>query len=282
MPEGDTIHRAAATLDRALGGGTVTRFESSYPALNRVDQDAPIAGRTIERVSARGKHLLVHLSGGLVLRTHLRMNGSWHLYRPGERWRRPAREVRVLLATADFVAVGFAVPDAEFVATGRTSRGRRLESLGPDLLAADFDAAAAVERLRGSGAATVEAALLDQTVLAGIGNVYKSEVLFACRVHPFASVASLDDATRAKLVATARRFLAANVRPATGGGIVTYTGFRRTTRRADPAERLWVYGRAGRPCRRCGTPIAWRKSGPATRSTYWCPRCQPADTPRPQ
>lgn len=275
MPEGDTLHRTAATLQRALAGGVVTRFESVYPALTRVDEDQPLRGRTIESVAAVGKHLLIRLSGGLTLRSHLRMNGSWHVYRTGERWMRPARDMRIVIGTADFVAVGFRVPDAEFVAEGRRTRTRHFEKLGPDLLAPDFDAAEALARLRARGARTIETALLDQTALAGIGNVYKSEVLFACGVNPFLAVAALSDERIAALIAAARRLMAANVRPAAGETIVTYAGFRRTTGRGDPAEGLWVYGRGGRPCRRCGTPIEAKKSGPGVRVTYWCPRCQP-------
>ena len=116
MPEGDTIYRSAQTLDRAMGRRVVTRFESVLPALTRIDEDAPIAGRTIQRVWSRGKHLLFEFSGDVVLRTHMRMNGSWHVYRPGERWQRPPREMRVVVATADYVAVGFNVPDASFEA----------------------------------------------------------------------------------------------------------------------------------------------------------------------
>ena len=135
MPEGDTIFRAARTLHRALAGSAVTRFESVFPALNRIDQDRPLAGRTIESVSARGKHLLMTFSGDLVLRTHMRMNGSWHIYRPGERWQRPARDMRIVVETARFVAVGFNVPVAEFL-TGRelsrhqAARGARARPAG--------------------------------------------------------------------------------------------------------------------------------------------------------
>src|SRR5438876_11770639 len=139
MPEGDTIFRVAQTLHRALAGHLVTRFESVLPALNRVDHDHPISGRTIESVASRGKHLLMAFSGDLVLHTHMRMNGSWHLYRPGERWRRPARDMRVLVAAADIVAVGFNVPVAELLTARDLQRHRQLAALGPDLLDASFD-----------------------------------------------------------------------------------------------------------------------------------------------
>ena len=291
MPEGDTIFRAARTLHRALAGHEVVRFESVFPALTRVDDDAPIAGRRIESVTAAGKHVLMRLSaprstegassepreskgGALVLRTHMRMNGSWHIYRPGEAWRRPRRDMRIVVATADFEAVGFNVPVAEFLDARALARQADLRAMGPDLLADAFDAAEALRRLRERPELSIADALLNQRLVAGAGNVYKSEVLFLCGVNPFARVAAVDDERLLALLATARRHLQANVIDPTAA-IVTYRGYRRTTRRADPAERLYVYGRAGKPCRTCGTAIEMRAQGPNARLTYWCPRCQP-------
>jgi endonuclease-8 len=276
MPEGDTIYRTAQTLDRALGRRAVTRFASVLPALTRIDEDAPLAGRTVERVWAQGKHLLIGFSGDLVLRTHMRMNGSWHIYRPGERWRRPRHQVRLVIETDAFVAVAFNVPVAEFYTARKLARERALRDLGPDLLGETFDAAAAVARLRERGALAIGDALLDQRALAGIGNVYKSEVCFVCRVNPFTRVDHLSDDDLRSLVQTARRLLQANVAPGTGAGIVTYHPLRRTTARADAEDRLWVYGRGKRACRRCRTPIERKKQGADARSTYWCPRCQRA------
>jgi endonuclease VIII len=274
MPEGDTIHRAARTLHRALAGRTVTRFTSAFPHLTRVDADAPIRGRAVEQVEARGKHLLIWFAGGLVLRTHMRMNGSWHIYRPGERWRRPGHEMRILVETADMIAVAFNVPVAEFATRETLRRTTVIDTLGPDPLSGNFDADEAIRRLRARADLEIADALLDQAAIAGIGNVYKSEVLFAGRVNPFTTVGALDDETLKRLVTTAARLMRANVTDASAPGIVTYAGMRRTTGRADPSARLWAYGRAGQPCRRCGTPIARRKQGPHARSTYWCPRCQ--------
>lgn len=276
MPEGDTIFRAARTLQRALAGRVVARLESVLPALTRVDDDAPLAGRTIDRVWARGKHLLIAFSGDLVLRTHMRMNGSWHVYRAGEAWHRPRQQMRVAIHTDAFVAVAFNVPVAEFVGSAALERHEVLRRLGPDVLGDDFDAAEATARLRARGAMALGDALLDQGALAGIGNVYKSEACFMCGVHPFAPVSALSDAELERLVVTARRLMQANIGDASGAGIVTYTGFRRTTGRTDPGERLWVYGRQHRPCRRCGTSIQARKQGLDARTTYWCPRCQSA------
>ncbi|HET7219415.1 MAG TPA: DNA-formamidopyrimidine glycosylase family protein [Vicinamibacterales bacterium] len=275
MPEGDTIYRAAATLHRALAGKPVVRFESVFPALTRIHEDHPFTRATIERVSSVGKHLLMHFSNGYVLRTHMRMNGSWHIYRPGERWHRPARDMRVLVATADFEAVGFNIPVAEFVSQERIGKHKELSKLGPDVLAETFDRAGALARLRARPQTSIADALLNQRILAGLGNVYKSEVLFACRISPFTPVSALSDEQLACLVDTAQTYLRTNV-TSTLAPMTTYTAYRRTTRRADPGERLRVYGRARLPCRRCGTAIESRKQGTDARLTYWCPTCQPS------
>jgi endonuclease-8 len=268
MPEGDTIFRAARALDRALAGHTVTAFESVFPHLTRIDRDRPIRGRTIERVSARGKHLLMTFSGDLVLRTHMRMNGSWHIYRPGERWQRPRHDMRIVVRTNAFEAVAFSVPVAEFHTAAEMEREPVLREMGPDPLAADFDAADAVRRIAERGDVEIADALLDQRAIAGLGNVLKSEVLFACRVNPFARVADVAPGDIAALVAKAQRLMR----------VSAVTGVRQTTGRDNPAARLWVYGRAGQPCRRCATPVSRARQGPHARSTYWCPRCQPHTT----
>jgi endonuclease-8 len=277
VPEGDTIFRAARTLHRALTGREVVRFESVLPSLTRVHEDTPITGRTVERVTAAGKHVLMHFSGELVLRTHMRMNGSWHIYRPGERWQRPRRDMRIVVATAAFEAVGFNVPVAEFLRGTALERQADLRLMGPDLLGEVFDEAEAVRRLRARGATAIADALLNQRVVAGIGNVYKSEVLFLCGINPFAPVSALADGQLLAVLRTARTHLQANVIDPTAA-IVTYRGYRRTTRRADPAERLYVYGRARKPCRKCGVCIEVRAQGPDARLTYWCPACQPGTT----
>jgi endonuclease-8 len=274
MPEGDTIFRAARTLHRALAGHQVTRFESVYPQLMRIDVDTPIVGRTIERVEARGKHLLMWFSGDLVLRTHMRMSGSWHIYRPGERWQRPPRDMRIVVGVESFVAVGFNVPVAEFDSSRTLERDEHLGSLGPDLLAPSPDLDEALRRMRARAGEAIGPVLLTQRVAAGIGNIFKSETLFLCGVDPFARVADLTDDQLRALLTTAQRLLGANVLDTSTEGIVTYFGLRRTTGRAAPTDRLWVYGRRGRPCRRCGTPIASAKQGLDARLTYWCPKCQ--------
>jgi endonuclease-8 len=260
MPEGDTLHRTAAGLAPHLVGRAVTaaRVRAGGPQIQRV------VGATITAVEAVGKNLLIRFDNGLELRTHLRMNGSWHRYRPGERWRRPAARARLVLEVPDAVAVCFDAPVVELFDARAEAIHPTLSRLGPDLLAPDFGPADAVEarrRLRDPARAglTISEALLDQRALAGIGNIWRNETLFHDRVDPWARVGDLDDVTLDRLVATARRLLRQSVGEAPG----------RTP--------TWVYRRTGRPCRRCGTPI---RSGPLTndspRTTYWCPACQPA------
>ena len=271
MPEGDAIFRTARTLHRALAGRTVARFESVLPALTRVHEDAPITGRTIERVEAAGKHVLMRFTGDLVLRTHMRMNGSWHIYRPGERWQRPRRDMRVLVATEAFEAVAFNVPVAEWLDARGEARQRDLRAMGPDLLGVTFDEDEAVRRAREHGDDAIADVLLNQRVAAGIGNVYKSEVLFLCRIDPFLAAREVTDASLRAVLQTARRLLRANVTVL--GGITTYLGFQRG-RGGGAEHRRYVYGRARKPCRSCGTPIRVRAQGPHARLTYWCPTCQ--------
>ncbi|HJU43668.1 MAG TPA: DNA-formamidopyrimidine glycosylase family protein [Vicinamibacterales bacterium] len=275
MPEGDTIHRAARTLHAALAGQPVTRFATGLAQLAQLDRDEPIRGRSVERVTAAGKHLLIAFSGGVVLRTHMRMNGSWHMYRPGERWQRARHSMRILIETTHWVAVAFNVYAAEFVRADAIDRHAPLAMLGPDLLG-DFDRDEALARTGVQGARPIHEVLLDQRVMAGIGNVYKSEILFLSRLHPDTPANTLSAEQWNRLFELARRLLAANVAETSGSGIETYRGLRRTTGRMSPSDRLWVYSRGGRPCRTCGTPIASRKDGDNARVTYWCPQCQPA------
>jgi endonuclease-8 len=274
VPEGDTIFRAARTLNKALAGRQIKRFESAFPRLTRIHENNPITGRTIESVVARGKWIEMTLSGGLVLVTHMLMNGSWHIYRPAEKWKRPARDMRVLIATEDFVAVTFNIQLADFYDADTIDVDSPSRKIKADFLSADFDEEEAFQQLRAAGEIEVGEALLRQRLVAGIGNVYKSEVCFACRVNPFGKMNAISDDSVRCLLRTARKFMLANVTETSGEAIVTYTGFRRTTRRVNPADRLWVYARAGQACRRCGTPIVSRKQGTDARITFWCPNCQ--------
>ena len=278
MPEGDTIFRTAQTLQRVLGGDVVTRFESVFPALTRIDHDRPLAGRTVESVSARGKHLLIAFSGDLFLHTHMRMNGSWHVYRPGERWRRPAGDMRIVVSTDRASAVGFNIPVAEFLTGRDLLRHPQLRALGPDPLLPSFDRAEALRRMRAREHEQVGDVLLDQRVVAGIGNVFKSEILFAARVNPFDEVGRLSASQLERVLEVAVLQLRANVRPRSE--VLTPRMSRRTTGSMHPDGALWVYDRRGQPCRICGAAIQSVRTGPYARRTFWCARCQaPAGVP---
>jgi endonuclease-8 len=274
MPEGDTIFRAARTLNRALAGCVVTKFETQLPQLSRIDQDSPLAGRTVERAGSAGKWLRIYFSGDLVLLTHMLMSGSWHIYRPQEVWQRPKIQMRVAIYTAPFVAVAFNVPIAEFHTAASLRRHRSVQRLGAQVLSAEFDEEAAAALIRSAPDLEIGQALLRQSLVAGLGNVFKSEVCFAAKVNPFRLVRSVNREELAALMANARKFMLANVTDTSGDGIVTYAGMRRTTGRSDPSARLWVYRRKGEPCRRCGTPIMSAKQGEDARVTFWCPACQ--------
>lgn len=284
MPEGDTIHRTATTLRRALAGQTVTGFETGLAAVAAVDRRTPVAGRFVHAVESVGKHLLVVLrapGGGdgklwlaaaglslqrsdLILHTHMGMHGSWHLYRSGEPWRNAARRARVVLRTPHVVVPCFSAAVVELLTADEAVRHRWLGSLGPDLTRDTFDGADALARLRSRPEVEIGVALLDQYGLAGLGNVYKSEVLFVCRISPFTRVSDLPDEALAGAIEEGRRQLRANL----DGGL------RRTRFVLNPRERHWVYGRSGKPCRVCGEAIKMLRLGPLARSTYFCPRCQ--------
>ncbi|MEM7339526.1 MAG: DNA-formamidopyrimidine glycosylase family protein [Actinomycetota bacterium] len=263
MPEGDTIHRSANRLAAAITGEAVQRV-----ATPRRAGAVPRRGATVERVWAEGKYLMISFDDGLVLETHMKMNGSWHLYRPGERWRRSARAVVARIDTEPWVAVCFSAPHVEVRRGDRPARGvrggggRLRAELGPDLTVADPNIDAALARLAGADQGrTMADVLLDQRLFCGVGNVFKSEVLAACGIHPDRALGTVDGADRRRLLTTANTQLMANV----GGG-------PRTT---VPGG-LAVYGRGGQPCRRCQRPIeAGRRGQGAGRPTYWCPRCQP-------
>ena len=266
MPEGDTIYRAAQTLNAVLAGQRVTRFETVLPELARVDDDAPIMGRTIERVVSAGKNLIIDFSGDLHLRTHMRMHGSWHIYRPGERWRMRRDAMRIVIATDAWVAVAFNVPVAELHDSRSLERQEDLRKIGPDFLGDAFDEEEALRRIRERAEEAMGEVLLNQRVVSGVGNEYKSEVLFMARVSPFARVRDLEDESLRRILRTARKVMLANVAKRGGGRVTTF--------RLDPRQSQYVYGRAGKPCRRCGSPIEMKRTGRDARVTFWCPRCQ--------
>lgn len=257
MPEGDTLHRTAAGLRLHLVGRTVTAARTNGPG--PVPQVDRIVGHEIRAVEALGKNLLIRFDNDLELRTHLRMNGSWHRYRPGERWRRPPSRARLVLEVPGAIAVCFDAPVVELFHERAEGLHPSLGRLGPDLLAPAFDEEEAIRRIRDPArrGQSISAALLDQRALAGIGNIWRNETLFAERVDPLARVADLDDNTLARLVRTARALLRASAGVAPGRAPVR------------------VYRRTGRPCPRCGTAIRSAPlPGENPRTTYWCPRCQ--------
>jgi len=264
VPEGDTIHRTAGRLRPALVGADLVRF-----AAPRLLGDRPVPGTRISDVEAVGKHLLIHFDGGLSLQTHMRMTGSWHLYRSGERWRKAPHLARAIVEVDGWVAVCFNAPvvrtyrrDAPGGPLG-TAR-HPTAHLGPDLCGTDVAEADIDECVRRMGIYAgddpIGVALLDQRVACGVGNVYKSETLFACGIDPFVTVTDLDEPDRRRLLAMSSKLLRANL----GNG-------PRTTLPGG----LAVYGRHRQPCRRCGTLICMRRQGEQARSTYWCPTCQP-------
>jgi endonuclease-8 len=265
VPEGDTLHRAAARLRPALAGAELERFEAP-----RLRGDRPRVGTRIDDVEAVGKNLLIHFADGLTLRTHLGMPGSWHLYRSGERWREPRHLLRALVVVEGWEAVCFSAPTVETYRRDRPGGALGLgrdpvAHLGPDLCTAEPDLDEALRRFATIPEPDTEVAvvLLDQRVAAGIGNVYKSEVLHRLKVDPFVPVSAVPEAVRRALLDVAHRLLVHNL-----------TTTRRTTV-AGPAGSVAVYRRARRPCPRCGTPIQMARQGIQARSTYWCPRCQP-------
>jgi endonuclease-8 len=276
MPEGDTLFRTARALGRALAGKPVTGFRSTYPLLTRFHDDAPLTGRLVERVESRGKWLLMHFSGGATLVTHLLMNGSWHIYRPGQTWQQPRSNMRIVVENSEYMAVGFRVPVAHMHTAQSLVRDCRIPRTDVDVLRPEFDAVTAVRRLLARPDEEIGDVLRHQEVLAGVGNVFKSEVCFVAGINPFCRVSALTTEQATALIATAQRLVAANVLEDSGDSIVTYRGQqRRTTHQSDPGSSLWVYGRGGESCRRCGAAVRRRIQGPDARVTFWCQHCQP-------
>jgi endonuclease-8 len=275
MPEGDTIFRTATTLGRALGGDVLVRFATHLEPLGEQARRFRLEGRRVDSVEARGKHLLIHLArnpdaGGeaaaipyLVLHTHMGMSGAWHLYRLEEERRMP-RAAQVVLVTERFLAPCYRPQLAELLTPARAARHPALSRLGPDAIRDGFSVPEALTRLRTRPELEIGEALLRQDILAGVGNVYKSEVLFIRRVSPFRRVGELSDTILTGLLDEASALLRAN----------RLQGPRRTCFALEGSGRLWVYGRSGRPCRACGGPIRMRRQGEDARSTYFCPHCQ--------
>ena len=259
MPEGDTVWLAGRRLHDALAGDRLTRSDFRVPQLATAD----LTGRTVTEVVSRGKHLLTRVDDDLTLHTHFRMDGSWHLYRHGDRWRGgPQWQVRVLLETAGWQAVGYRLPVVELLPRDREDDA--VGHLGPDILGPDWDPVEAVARLTAQPDREIGDALLDQRNLAGIGNLYKAETLFLERVSPWRHIRDNDDL--GAIVRRARRLLWIN----------REHPWQVTTGVNRRGQEHWVFERSGRPCRRCGNPIrsASQGSPPYDRLTYWCPTCQ--------
>jgi endonuclease-8 len=264
VPEGDTVWLAAQRMQTALAGATLRRGEFRIPQLATVD----LGGATVREVVPRGKHLLIRLVDGRTLRTHFRMDGSWHIYRPGTKWHGgPAYDIRMILTTPDWECVGYRLHDIELVPTAEEDR--LVGHLGPDVLGPDWDLDEALRRLRAQPDEQIGVAILDQRNLAGIGNLYKVESLFLAGVHPWARVADVPDLEA--LVQRARTLMLAN----------RHHPEQSTTGISRRGQDHWVAGRKGKPCRRCGTPILLGEQGPVTqeRVTWWCPSCQAAKSP---
>jgi endonuclease-8 len=259
MPEGDTVWATATRLRAALAGRELLGTDLRVPSAALVD----LSRQVLVDVVARGKHLLMRTDAGYTLHSHLRMEGAWTLSRADQRIRGPMHQVRAILRTDEWTAVGYRLGTLGVVPTDREER--EVGHLGPDLLGPDWDADEAVARIRALPHRAVGDAIVDQRVMAGLGNVYRSEVCFVAGVDPQTPVRAIDDLGR--IVDVAKSLMEANRR---GGRRVT-TGDPR------PGRELWVYGRAGRPCRRCATPI--RSSRTSGRVTYRCPSCQPSQDP---
>lgn len=260
MPEGDTVWRACRRLHQALSGRELTRTDFRVPVLATAD----LTGQKLLEVVARGKHILMRTSGELTLHSHFMMDGMWHLYRPGEHWRGgPGHQVRAVLETDDWVAVGYRLPVLGLIRTA--DEDSVVGHLGPDLLSPDFDRDRAVANLATDPDRTISEALLDQRNLAGIGNLYRTEVCFLSGLHPWHPAGTVD---LPKVVDLARRLMRSNLER----GTQVTTGVDR------PGRRTWVFERTGKPCLRCGTRIESAPIGdpPRDRISYWCPTCQPS------
>ncbi|MFN0146193.1 MAG: Fpg/Nei family DNA glycosylase [Dehalococcoidia bacterium] len=262
MPEGDSLYRFAAGLRAALDGRELLAARAHGPG--PVPQVARVIGATCTGVRSQGKNVIISFDNGLALRGHLRMFGTWHVYAPGEPWRRPEREARLVLEVEGAVVVNFSAPVIELIEERALAVHRPIAGLGPDLLDDGFDAEEAFRRLRDPARAerTVGDAIMDQQAMAGVGNIWKHEVLFRCRLHPWRLLRELDDDTIRELIDTASHLLRASV-----GKPNRFNLSRRPT--------MYTYMRGGQPCRRCRTRLLSAPQGPDIRHTAWCPKCQP-------
>lgn len=265
MPEGDTIYRSARRLRPVLDGATVVSTTDN----GRFVDSTQLVNATFEGVEAKGKHLLMHMTDGRVLHSHMGMTGSWHVYSPGEPWRKAPRwaaiSMQVDTPNGQAVVVCFSPKTLELLSATRYRRHDFLHRLGPDLMHDELDMEKVLARFRVHNLAPIGVAVMNQTIVCGIGNVYKSEVLFLTKTHPLIRVGDLTDESIIEIVESARELMQKNK-----------VGYPRQTRLSSDGQRLWVYGRSGQPCFECGNEIKMRRQGDLGRSTYWCPTCQSA------
>lgn len=264
MPEGDTIYRTAVRLDAVMRGQTILESRARDPRLPA----ASLTGLRLTAIEPRGKHLLMHCSDGRVVHSHMGMTGAWHVYRPDELWRKPAGRAALVLVLPAAVCVCFSPKTLELLGPDAFRRHAQLRRLGPDLLAANWVPGPSLERFRRHAPTPIGEAVMNQSIVCGMGNVYKSEVLFLEGLHPWDRVGQLSDDRLRAMLQRARGLLQRNL-----------TGYPRRTRPALDGRRLWVYGRHGAGCFRCAHPIRMRRQGEQGRTTYWCPQCQPALPP---
>lgn len=262
MPEGDSVYRFAARLRAVLDGQVIEGAHSHGPG--PVPQVRRIIGRRCTGVRTQGKNMIISFENGLALRGHLRMYGTWHVYKPGEPWQRPEREARLVLQVPGAVVVNFNAPVIELLEERALEHHRPIGGLGPDLLDDDFDVEEAFRRFRAPERArlTIGDAIMDQTAMAGAGNIWKHETLFHIGVNPWRTVESLDDETLRRMIAKAQELLRASVGKPNAGNM-------------QHRPSMYVYARAGQPCRRCFTRIRSGPQGNDIRQTAWCPKCQP-------
>jgi endonuclease VIII len=258
MPEGDTIHHAAQRIRAVLLDRVPEQILTPHPRHQADRWPDRLAGRTVSAVDAHGKHLFLRFGGDLTLHSHLRMTGSWGVHREGARWKRPRGRAWLVIRAGEWDVVQFDGPVLELMRESRTRFDRRLAALGQDVIGASFDAERFLRRLRAADPArAIGDALLDQRIVAGIGNVWKSEACFAAGLSPWRPLARLSDDEAVAIVHFARE----RMRVSADGD-----GFSSRPRA--------VYRRAGMPCERCGTPIRQHGQGDDNRLTYWCPGCQ--------
>jgi endonuclease VIII len=267
VPEGDTIYRTAASIRQWMSGRIVTAAQSQVPSLNL----QTLTGRPIETVEPHGKHLVISFGvhpdreddQPVALHSHMRMSGSWHVYTATAEWQRPRKQAKVIITASDRLAVCFNAPIISLLPVRDVDRGTGIGRLGPDVLVDPFNPAEVVTRARATrNADAIGEVLLDQQVVAGIGNIYRCESLFLERIHPWTILSQLTDAAFEALVETASRIMRANLGKPIGRNF------------GNGENQTWVYGRNGLPCKNCATPIQTRKQGSQARTAYWCSSCQ--------